>query len=109
MAMGIMGPAAATQILYKMRRAPGQDLSVDLRNVVCHINPLAFFHPTVNGYPYQTLFATPSFNPMAFGIYPTKDDRRYLPTAAYPHTIPDWLGLLRCDFNAKGVGDAIAR
>jgi hypothetical protein len=109
MAMGMMGPAVATQILYKMRGGPSQDLSVDLRNAVCHINPLALFKPTVAGYPYQTLFAAPSFNPMSFGIYPTKDDRWYLPTAAYPQTIPDWLGLLRCEFNPKAVGNAIAQ
>src|SRR5271167_97057 len=44
MAMGMMGSAVATQILYMMRGGSGQDLSVDLRNAVCHINPLAFFH-----------------------------------------------------------------
>src|SRR5215813_5970715 len=109
MAMGMMGAAVGTQILYKMRGGPSQDLSVDLRNAVCHINPLAFFKPTVAGYPYQTLFATPSFNPMAFGIFPTKDGRWYLPTAPYPQTLPDWLGLLRCDFNPRGVGNAIAK
>jgi len=109
MAMGMMVAAVGTQILYKMRGGPSQDLSVDLRNAVCHINPLALFKPTVAGYPYQTLFASPSFNPMSFGIYPTKDDRWYLPTAAYPQSIPDWLGLLRCEFNPKAVGNAIAR
>jgi len=109
MAMGMMGPAAATQILYKMRGGASQNLSVDLRNAVCHINPLAFFTPTVAGYPYQTLFAAPSFNPISFGIYPTKDGKWYLPTAAYPHAIPDWLGLLRCEFNRRGIGNAIAQ
>src|SRR5262245_19561580 len=64
MAMGMMGAAVATQILYKIRGGPSQDLSVDLRNAVCQINPLYLFKPTVAGYPYQTLFATPSFNPM---------------------------------------------
>jgi len=109
MAMGMMAPAVATQIFFRMRGGAPQSLSVDLRNAVCHINPLAFFHPTIGGYPYQTLFAAPSFNPISFGIYPTKDSKWYLPTAAYPHAIPDWLGLLRCEFNAKGVGNAIAQ
>src|ERR1700758_978780 len=63
MAMGMMGPAVATQILYRMRGGPGQDLSVDLRKAACYINPLAFFQPTSNGYPYQLLFAAPTFNP----------------------------------------------
>src|SRR5262245_8082388 len=109
MAMGMMGAAVATQILYKMRGGPSQDLSVDLRSAVSQINPLYLFKPTVAGYPYQTLFATPSFNPMAFGIFLTKDNRWYLPTAPYPQTLPDWLGLLRCDFNPRGVGNAIAQ
>ncbi|MEI9996742.1 MAG: CoA transferase [Rhizomicrobium sp.] len=109
MAMGMMGAAAATQILYRMRGGDGQDLSVDLRRAVAHINPMAFFHPTVNGYPYQTLFVAPSYNPMGFGIYPTKDGRHYLPTAAYPKMIPDWISLLRCDLNEKSVREAISR
>jgi hypothetical protein len=112
MAMGMMGPAVATQILYKMRGGPSQDLSVDLRNAVCHINPVYLFKPTVAGYPSQSLFplfATTSFNPLSFGIFPTKDGRWYLPTAAYPHSIPDWLGLLRCELNARAVGNAISQ
>lgn len=112
MAMGMMGPAAATQILYRMRGGPEQDLSVDLRQAVCHINPMEPpipFRPSAGGYPYQLLFLNQPWNPMAFSIYPTKDNRWYLPTAAYPQTIPDWLGLLKCEFNARGVGDAIGR
>jgi hypothetical protein len=109
MAMGMMGPAAATQILYRMRGGSEQDLSVDLRGAVAHINPMALFKPTSNGYPYQALFAAPSYNPMAFGIYKTKDGRSYLPTAAYPKMIPDWLSLLRCDLNEKSVREAISK
>ena len=76
MAMGMMGPLARCRF-YRLRGGASQDLSVDLRRAVAHINPMAFFHPTVNGYPYQTIFVTPSYNPMGFGIYPTKDGRRY--------------------------------
>ena len=53
MAMGMLGPAAATQIFYRMRGGQAQDLSVDLRRAVVHINPLAMFTPTAGGYPYQ--------------------------------------------------------
>jgi crotonobetainyl-CoA:carnitine CoA-transferase CaiB-like acyl-CoA transferase len=109
MAMGMMGAAAATQILYRLRGGAEQDLCVDLRGAVAHINPMAFFKPTSNGYPYQTLFAAPSYNPMAFGIYSTKDGRSYLPTAAYPKMIPDWVSLLRCDLNEKSVREAISK
>jgi hypothetical protein len=49
MAMGMMGPAVATQILYRMRGGPAQDLSVDLRKAVAHINPLFLFRPTAGG------------------------------------------------------------
>lgn len=109
MAMGMMGPAAATQILYRMRGGPTQDLSVDLRRAVAHINPLFLFKPTINGYPYQSLFADPNYNPMGFGIFPTKDGRWYLPTAAYPKQIPDWISLLRCDLTMASVRDAIGK
>src|SRR6476619_3336221 len=49
MAMGMMGPAVATQIFYRMRGGPAQDLSVDLRKAVAHINPLFLFKPTAGG------------------------------------------------------------
>ncbi len=80
MALGMMGAAAATQILYKMRGGSGQDLSVDLRAAVAHINPLVAFKPSIG-----------------------------LPTGAYPHMIPDWIGLLECALNAKAITEAIAQ
>ena len=91
MAMGMMGPAVATQILYTMRGGPAQDLSVDLRKAVAHINPLFLFRPTAGGYPLHSPLLTPS-NAMAFNIYPTRDDRWYLPTAVYPRMWLDWAG-----------------
>jgi hypothetical protein len=54
MAMGMMGPAVATQIFYRMRGGPAQDLSVDLRKAVAHINPLFLFKPTAGGYPLHS-------------------------------------------------------
>jgi len=87
-AMAMMAPAVGTQALYRMRGGPAQDLSVDLRKAVCHTHPFVAFHPTVGGYPYQMLFADPRVNPMMFGIFPTRDGRWYLPTAAYPHMVP---------------------
>jgi hypothetical protein len=109
MSLGMMGPAAATQILYRMRGGEAQDLSVDLRSAVGQINPLVAYTPKLGGIGYQLLFADPRVNPMAFGIYPTRDDRWYLPTAAYPMSIPQWLELLKCDLNPKSVGNAIAK
>lgn len=108
-AMAMMAPAVATQALYRMRGGPAQDLSVDLRKAVCHTHPFVAFHPTVAGYPYQMLFADPRVNPMLFGIFPTRDGRWYLPTAAYPHMVPQWLGLLRCALDERSVTDAISR
>jgi len=63
-------PAAATQILYRMRGGQAQDLSVDLRRAVVHINPLAMFTPTAGGYPYQPYFVDPRVNPLGFNIFP---------------------------------------
>src|SRR6476659_11154605 len=109
MSLGMMAAAAATQILYNIRGAPDQDLSVDLRAAVAQINPLVAFKPLLGGYGYQLLFADPRVNPISFGIYLTKDGRWYLPTGAYPAAIPPWMGLLGCDFTAKAVGEAIAQ
>jgi crotonobetainyl-CoA:carnitine CoA-transferase CaiB-like acyl-CoA transferase len=108
-AMAMMAPAVATQVFHRMRGGAAQDLSVDLRNAVCHTHPFVAFHPTVGGYPYQMLFADPRVNPMLFGMFPTKDGRWYLPTAAYPHMVPDWLGLLGCSLNERSVTEAIAQ
>jgi crotonobetainyl-CoA:carnitine CoA-transferase CaiB-like acyl-CoA transferase len=108
-AMAMMAPAVATQVLHRMRGGAAQDLSVDLRKAVCHTHPFVAFHPTVGGYPYQMLFADPRVNPMLFGMFPTKDGRWYLPTAAYPHMVPDWLGLLGCSLNERSVTEAIAK
>ena len=109
MALGMMGAAAATQILYKMRGGSSQDLSVDLRAAVAHINPLVAFKPSIGRYGYQLLFGDPRVNPISFGIFPTKDNRWYLPTGAYPHMIPDWIGLLECALSEKAVTEAIAQ
>ncbi|WP_263381402.1 CoA transferase [Granulicella arctica] len=109
MSLGMMGASAATQILYRMRGGDAQDLSVDLRTAVAHINPLVAYKPKLSGLGYQLLFGDPRINPMSFGIYPTKDGRWYLPTAAYPMSIPPWMELLKCDLNGKAVGNAISQ
>ena len=109
MSLGMMGAAAATQVLYRMRGGEAQDLAVDLRTAVGQINPFVAYAPKLGGLGYQLLFGDPRVNPMSFGIYPTKDGRWYLPTAAYPMSIPQWLELLKCDLNAKSVGNAIAQ
>ena len=95
MSLGMMGAAAATQVLYRMRGGEAQDLAVDLRTAVGQINPFVAYAPKLGGLGYQLLFGDPRVNPMSFGIYPTKDGRWYLPTAAYPMSIPQWLELLR--------------
>lgn len=109
MAMGMMAPAVATQIFYRMRGGESQDLSVDLRRAVVHINPLAHFKPTVGGYPYQPYFIDPKLNPLGFNMFPTKDGRWYLPTAAYPLAVPPWMELLKADLNQDAMAAAIAQ
>ena len=109
MSLSMMGAAAATQILYRLRGGEAQDLSVDLRSAVAQINPIVCYAPKFGGIPYQFLFADPHVNPMCFGIYPTRDGRWYLPTAAYPMTVPRWMELLKCELNTNGVGNAIAQ
>ncbi|ADG76688.1 L-carnitine dehydratase/bile acid-inducible protein F OS=Tsukamurella paurometabola (strain ATCC 8368/ DSM / CCUG 35730 / CIP 100753 / JCM 10117 / KCTC 9821 / NBRC 16120 / NCIMB 702349 / NCTC 13040) OX=521096 GN=Tpau_0034 PE=4 SV=1 [Tsukamurella paurometabola] len=107
MAMGMMAPAVATQILYRMRGGSAQDLSVDLRQAVAHINPMYNFTPTAGGYPYYSPVATIG-KALGFGIYPTKDDRWYLPTAVYPHMFRDWVALLQTGVDAESVARAIS-
>jgi len=109
MAMGMMGPAVATQILYRMRGGPAQDLSVDLRKAVAHINPLYMFKPTAGGYPLHSPLLSPAYGAMEFNIYPTKDDRWYLPTAVYPHMWMEWAGLLKSGLDVKSVSQAISQ
>jgi hypothetical protein len=101
-------PAVATQILYRLRGGPAQDLSVDLRKAVAHVNPLFLFRPTAGGYPLHSPLLTPS-NAMAFNIYPTKDDRWYLPTAVYPRMWLDWAGLLESGLDARSISHAISQ
>src|SRR6201997_5728682 len=83
MAMGMMGPAVATQIFYRVRGGPAQDLSVDLRKAVAHINPLFLFKPTAGGYPLNSPLLSPAYGALEFNIYPTKSGRWDLPTAIY--------------------------
>lgn len=109
MSLGMMGAAAATQILYRLRGGEGQDLAVDLRTAVGQINPLVAYVPKLGGSEYQLLFGDPKVNPISFGIYPTKDGRWYLPTAAYPMSIPQWMELLKCDLNSRAVANSVAQ
>jgi crotonobetainyl-CoA:carnitine CoA-transferase CaiB-like acyl-CoA transferase len=108
MAMGMMAPAVATQIFYRMRGGPAQDLSVDLRKAVAHINPLYMFKSTVGGHPYHSPLLSRE-NALGFSIYPTKDGRWYLPTAIYPRMWLDWAGVLQQGLDAKSVAQAISR
>jgi len=109
MALGMMGPAVATQILYRMRGGPAQDLSVDLRKAVAHINPIYLFKPTTGGYPLHSPLLTPKYAPMEFTLYRTKDGRSFLPTAVYPDMWLGWAGLLKSGFDVESVGQAISQ
>ena len=63
MSLGMMGAAAATQILYRVRGGEGQDLSVDLRSAVGQINPLVAYTPKLGGIGYQLQFGDPRVLP----------------------------------------------
>src|SRR5262249_31207116 len=73
MALGMMGPAVATQILYRLRGGPAQDLSVDLRKAVAHINPIYLFKPTTGGYPPYSPLLTQNYPSLHFTLSPTTD------------------------------------
>ncbi|MFM7641240.1 MAG: hypothetical protein ACKO45_06780 [Cyanobium sp.] len=45
------------------------------------------FKSSVGGYAYQPYFIDPKVNALGFNMFPTKDDRWYLPTAHAPGVV----------------------
>jgi len=100
----IMAGAAAAAIVWRMRTDRGQDLTLDLRKAIHHVNPVYSFHPTMAGYPYQMPYALG--NHMIFDLYLTKDGRWVLPTGGYPHMTADWVSLLHCTLDKNSIANA---
>src|ERR1700761_4475283 len=89
-AIGIpmMGNAVAAATMHRLRGGPGQDLGLDLRQAVHHINPSYAWEPTLAGeFPSIALVLD---NPFALIPYRTRDGRTVMASAVYPHQAANW-------------------
>jgi crotonobetainyl-CoA:carnitine CoA-transferase CaiB-like acyl-CoA transferase len=93
-AIGIpmMGNAVAAAAMHRLRGGPGQDLHLDLRQAVHHINPSYAWEPTLAGeFPSIALVLD---NPFALIPYRTRDERTVMASAVYPHQAAKWCRFL---------------
>ena len=93
-AIGIpmMGNAVAAAALHRHRGGPDQDLHLDLRQAVHHINPSFAWKPTLAGeFPSIALVMD---NPFALIPYRTRDGRTVMASAVYPHQAANWCRFL---------------
>jgi len=93
-AIGIpmMGNAVAAAAMHRHRGGPGQDLHLDLRQAVHHINPSFAWKPTLAGeFPSIALVLD---NPFALIPYRTRDGCTVMASAVYPHQATKWCRFL---------------
>lgn len=108
-AIGIpmMGNAVAAATLHRHRGGPSQDLHLDLRQAVHHINPSFYWHPTLAGeFPSIALVLD---NPFALVPYRTRDGRTVMASAVYPHQSAKWCRFLDVPPDFGKVAQAFAR
>jgi hypothetical protein len=89
-AVGIpmMGNAVAAAAMHRRRGGQGQDLHLDLRQAVHHINPSYAWEPALAGeFPSIALVLD---NPFALIPYRTRDGRTVMASAVYPHQAANW-------------------
>jgi crotonobetainyl-CoA:carnitine CoA-transferase CaiB-like acyl-CoA transferase len=93
-AIGIpmMGSAVAAAAMHRHRGGPAQDLHLDLRQAVHHINPSYAWEPTLAGeFPSIALLLD---NPFGLIPYRTRDGRTVMASAVYPHQAAKWCRFL---------------
>jgi crotonobetainyl-CoA:carnitine CoA-transferase CaiB-like acyl-CoA transferase len=93
-AIGIpmMGNAVAAAAIHRQRGGPGQDLDIDLRQAIHHINPSYAWKPRLAGeFPSIALFKD---NPFGLIAYRTADERTVMASAVYPHQVASWCRFL---------------
>lgn len=103
----IMATAVAAVAFHRRRGGPAQDLSLDLRQAVHHINPGAFWHPTINGEPAPHPLLID--NPFLVTPYRTADDRWVMASGVLPHLAAKWCRFLDVPPDPVKVAAAIAR
>ena len=107
-AIGIpmMGNAVAAAAMHHRRGGPGQELHLDLRQAVHHINPSFCWHPTLAGeFPSVALVLD---NPFALIPYRTRDGRTIMASAVYPHQCAAWCRFLDVPPDFGKVAQAFA-
>jgi crotonobetainyl-CoA:carnitine CoA-transferase CaiB-like acyl-CoA transferase len=105
-AIGIpmMGNAVAVAAMHRHRGGPGQDLHLDLRQAVHHINPSFAWEPTLAGeFPSIALVLD---NPFALIPYRTRDRRTVMASAVYPHQAAKWCRFLNVPPDYAKVAEA---
>ena len=108
-AVGIpmMGNAVAAAAMHRPRGGPGQDLHLDLRQAVHHINPSFAWEPTLNGaFPSIALVLD---NPFALIPYRTRDGRTVMASAVYPHQSVRWCRFLDIPPDFAKAAEVFAR
>jgi crotonobetainyl-CoA:carnitine CoA-transferase CaiB-like acyl-CoA transferase len=103
----IMASAVAALAFHRQRRGPAQDVSLDLRQAVHHINPGAFWRPTLGGEraPHPLVLD----NPFLITPYRTADDRYVMASGVLPHLAAKWCRFLDVPPDPTRVAAAIAR
>jgi crotonobetainyl-CoA:carnitine CoA-transferase CaiB-like acyl-CoA transferase len=101
----LMGNAVAAAALLRHRDGPAQDLHIDLRQAVHHINPHAFWHPNLAGYPPSLVLPD---NPFLGLAYEARDGRTVMPMGVYPHLAAKWCRFLDVPLDFDKVTAAIA-
>jgi CoA-transferase family III len=87
-----LAAAIAAAAMHRHRGGPGQDLHLDLRQAVHHINPSFAWKPTLAGeFPSIALVLD---NPFALIPYRTRDERTVMASAVYPHQSANWCRFL---------------
>jgi crotonobetainyl-CoA:carnitine CoA-transferase CaiB-like acyl-CoA transferase len=107
-AIGIpmMGNAVAAAAMHRHRGGPGQDLHLDLRQAVHHINPSFAWKPTLAGeYPSIALLLD---NPFGAAPFRTRDGRTVMASAVYPHQAANWCRFLNLPPDFVKVTEAFA-
>jgi crotonobetainyl-CoA:carnitine CoA-transferase CaiB-like acyl-CoA transferase len=102
-----MASAVAALAFHRQRRGPAQDVSLDLRQAVHHINPGAFWRPTLGGEraPHPLVLD----NPFLITPYRTADDRYVMASGVLPHLAAKWCRFLDVPPDPTRVAAAIAR
>jgi hypothetical protein len=108
-AVGLMAKAVSVADLWRFRGGTGQDLSVNLGQVLHRLCP--FYDrkwELLNGYPPGNP-ADPTHPFMPTNMYPTRDARRMLLMNIYPALKTKALAFFGCNDDPKAIGEVVRK